>query len=287
MSLISVTTPNNGETADANVVATAFDTIVDDYNGNVDVNNLADNSITTAKMVDANVTSAKLATNAATGNDGWVSTPDTWTYVSVSTFTVPGDKTATYTAGTRLKWTQTTVKYGVVVSSAYGAPNTTVTIAVNTNYTIASAAITLNYYSYCANPQGYTGWFNFVPTLANLAGGTLNYYKYQIVDHTVNLRLKYTLAGAGVSGIPAFTVPATISSAMISNTEIPTFSVIFTDISVGGFPGWLSWESSTTFRLIALNTAGTYMVTAGTSSTVPFTWASGDVISVSLSYEMN
>lgn len=90
--------------------------------------------------------------------NGWINPDETWTYVSASTFTVPGDQTAKYTKGTRLKWTQTTVKYGVVVSSAYTSL-TTVTIAVNTDYTIANDAITNNYYSYMASPQGYPMFF--------------------------------------------------------------------------------------------------------------------------------
>lgn len=99
------------------------------------------------------------------GADGWVDdTAHTWTFATASTFTIAGvDLTTTFTEGTRLKWTQTTVKYGVVVSSTFST-NTTVTIAVNTDHTIANAAISANFYSYAANPQGYPGWFNFAPT---------------------------------------------------------------------------------------------------------------------------
>lgn len=96
--------------------------------------------------------------------DGWLSPGETWTYASASTFTVSGNQTAKYSKGTRLKFTQTTVKYAVVVASSYSAPNTTVTIAVNTDYTIANAAITSPYYSYQAGPQGYPGWFAYTPT---------------------------------------------------------------------------------------------------------------------------
>ncbi len=86
---------------------------------------------------------------------GWTASTDTWVYASASTFTIAGvDRTAIYTKGTRLKFTQTTAKYAVVVSSAFST-NTTVTIAVNNNYTIANAAISANYYSYQASPQGY------------------------------------------------------------------------------------------------------------------------------------
>jgi len=103
------------------------------------------------------------------GNDGWGDANETWTYASASTFTITGDVTAKYPKGTRLKWTQTTIKYGVVVASSYGAPNTTITIAVNTDYTIADAAITLNYYSYQSCPQGYPGWFDITSPVWTVA----------------------------------------------------------------------------------------------------------------------
>lgn len=106
--------------------------------------------------------------------DGWVGANETWTYATAQTFTVSGDVTAKYTKGTRLKFTQTTVKYAVVVGSSYGAPNTTVTILTNTDYTIANAAITSPYYSYM-DPQGYPDYFAIAaPTFdtADIDNGT-------------------------------------------------------------------------------------------------------------------
>lgn len=112
-----------------------------------------------------------LKSQQAFGGDGWNSAGETWTYASASTFTIAGtDVTTKYTKGTRLKFTQTTVKYAVVVSSSFST-DTTVTIAVNTDYTIANAAISANYYSYQANPQGYPGWFNYTTTTAVTGGG--------------------------------------------------------------------------------------------------------------------
>lgn len=104
---------------------------------------------------------------------GWTdASAYTWVYASASTFTIAGvDLTGTFTKGTRLKWTQTTVKYGVVIDSSFST-DTTVTIATNTDYTIANAAISANYYSYQINPQGYPGWFNVVaPTYSGIDDG--------------------------------------------------------------------------------------------------------------------
>jgi hypothetical protein len=106
--------------------------------------------------------------------DGWIASTDTWTYASASTFTISGvDRTAIYTKGTKLKFTQTTAKYAVVVSSAFST-NTTVTIAVNTDYTVANAAITLPYYSYTDMPSDYPAYFNFTPTYTSAGGAFTN-----------------------------------------------------------------------------------------------------------------
>jgi hypothetical protein len=103
--------------------------------------------------------------------DGWIDdTAETWTYASGSgggpaSFTIAGiDLTAKYTPGTRIKLTQTTAKFFVVTSSTFST-NTTVNITGGIDYTLANAAISLNYHSYQQNPQGYPGWFRYTPTI--------------------------------------------------------------------------------------------------------------------------
>lgn len=115
---------------------------------------------------------------ANTNNDGWTSATDTWTYVSAQSFTVSGDQTAKYAKGTRLKFTQSTTKYAFVIASAYSAPNTTVTIATNSDYVIDNARISNPYYSYQDVPQGYPYTFSFSPTLTNgsIGNGTMHGY---------------------------------------------------------------------------------------------------------------
>lgn len=91
--------------------------------------------------------------------DGWIEAGETWTYAAADaptfTFTISGDLTGKYSAGMRIKLTQTTVKYFVITAVSYGAPNTTVTIYGGTDYTLANAAISANYYSTAKAPQGF------------------------------------------------------------------------------------------------------------------------------------
>lgn len=92
--------------------------------------------------------------------DGWIDdTVDTWTYASADaptfTFTVSGDLSEVLTPGTRLKLTQTTVKYFIVTAAVFSSGTTTVTIYGGSDYTLANATISANYYSHIKGPAGF------------------------------------------------------------------------------------------------------------------------------------
>jgi len=92
--------------------------------------------------------------------DGWIAASETWTYVSADgptgVFSVPADVTGKYSAGMRVKYTQTTIKYGIVTAvGAYAAGVTPITIYGGTDYTLANAAITSPYYSPVKAPFGF------------------------------------------------------------------------------------------------------------------------------------
>jgi hypothetical protein len=61
MGIIALTLPTDGTTIDAADVNTPLGIIQTVINGNLDSNNLASNAVSTSKIVDANVTSPKLA----------------------------------------------------------------------------------------------------------------------------------------------------------------------------------------------------------------------------------
>lgn len=159
---------------------------------------------------------------SATGDyipeDGWVAIDDTLTYASATTFTVATDLTATFQKGTKLKLTQTTVKYFYVVSSAYAAPNTTVTVTGGTDYSLVSAAIETPYYSYIENPQGFPDWFNYTPTVTasgsmTIASLVINNASFSIKGKTVflNVRATFTLGGTASTQV-SVTLPVEAAS---------------------------------------------------------------------------
>lgn len=153
-------------------------------------------------------------TAAGVSSDGWVTAADTWTYASATTFTISGiDRTAVFTPGTRLKLTNSTLKYFVVVSSAF-ATNTTVTVTGGADYSLANAAITSPFYSYAANPQGYPGWFTYTPTATGFSATTtlVGYF-------CVNGReCTYQFDVVGTSNATTFTVSLPIAAAAATGT---------------------------------------------------------------------
>lgn len=182
---------------------------------------------------DAGVAKQILQTgDVSISTDGWTLDTDTWVYASASTFTIAGvDKTAIFTPGTRIKFTQTTVKYGIVVSSSFST-NTTVTIAVNNDYTIANAAITLPYYSYQANPQGYPGWFTFTPseTWSNPPTSRTTYARYSVVGRQLTMLFGTQGTANGSNSSANIQITAPINVANFTITRHPMVgSAMWTD----------------------------------------------------------
>lgn len=94
------------------------------------------------------------------GADGWIAAGETWTYVSADgptgIFSVAADVTTKYQPGMRVKYTQTTVKYGIITAvSTFGGGITSITIYGGTDYTLANAAISANSYTYVKAPVGF------------------------------------------------------------------------------------------------------------------------------------
>lgn len=135
--------------------------------------------------------------------DGWISANETWTYASASTITVPTGAASKYKKGDRIKWTQTTVKYGAIVTVA----DTLLTIQVNTDYVVTDAAISANFYSHELNPIGYPGWFAMaaptwtVSTFDDGAGGqpTTNIFRISIKGNTAFVKCQGSGTKAGAN----------------------------------------------------------------------------------------
>ena len=162
------------------------------------------------------------STSGSGSADGWLDdSAETWTYASGSgggtaTFTISGDVHTKYTAGTKVKLTQPTVKYFVVATDAtFGGGNTTVTIMAGTSYTLANAAISVNFHSYEANPQGFPGWFTYVPTFGGFSNTPgISACQFSVEGRTVTFDL--FMSSSGTSNATTFTVGLPFTSSAIS-----------------------------------------------------------------------
>lgn len=232
--------------------------------GVLDEDTMATNSST--KL--ATQQSIKAYVDSKVNTDGWKLSADTWTYASASTFTIAGvDRTATYTKGTRLKFTNSTVKYATVASSSFST-DTTVTIVVNTDYALANAAISSAYYSYELSPQGYPTWFNITPTTSNISGfsSIAGYiYKYKIEGASCTIWLH--IQGTSNSASFAVTVPLT---SITSSTTMDSPAIVLDNGTWQAAVGALGVVSNTTTfpigKTIGSIAGGTYagFTTSGT-----------------------
>lgn len=215
------------------------------------------------------------AVNTVIPNNGWVSPGETWTYASASTFTVSGDKRTTYKKGTKLKWTQSAaVKYGVVVAVSYSSPNTTVTILVNTNWTIANSAITANYYSYVENPGGWNFEFDWTPSWTNLSVGNGTIVSKLSIEGEWaegNINLVYG-STTSITGAVSFAVPVAANGYGGQYSAVGGISMIDTGNALYMGEAVLR-QSLGSIEVRVINASGTYAVWNAISGTVPFTWA--------------
>jgi len=135
-------------------------------------------------------------------NTGWIADTAAWTYASATTLTITGDVTARFPVGTKIKLTQTTVKYFYVVSATYSAPNTTITLTGGSDYSLANAAITIPYYSYQATPQGFPDLFNWTPAVDQNGARTITvvYAKFRIANKAAQVWMRLVITDAGTAG---------------------------------------------------------------------------------------
>lgn len=132
-----------------------------------------------------------VALETAALDGGWIGAGVTWTYASATTITMPGNTTAIYTKGTRLKYTQSsTTKYQVVVSSAYDGltpGTTTVIIIVTTTHPLVIGTITANYYSNLDNPRGFPTWLQYSATLTGFSVNPTSVSKFNVSGDKITL----------------------------------------------------------------------------------------------------
>ena len=225
--------------------------------------------------------STKAYVDNQTWLNGWNLVTETWTRTGNHTFTVAGDLTAKYRKGTKVRYKDGgAYEYGTVISSSYSSPNTTVTLATNTDYVMAEATITDTYISYIENPEGYPQRFTFNVTLSaetnapNL--GTTGTFTgvFEIHGKTVIWQATAQTGGTGISagsGLYVMNLP-------IAQSSSPGFPIV-------GY-GWLYTGSA--FKLFIQDSTRWILTSngAGVGSSNSGISGAGEVISVGGVYQI-
>ena len=198
---------------------------------------------TTAKWNYLGTNDAAFYSSVVALEAGWVPASVTWTYASATThsntntaysgtFTISGDVTAIYKAGTRLKWVQGgTTRYAIVMSSAYSAPNTTVKVFLGTDYQLAATAITVPYISYAKAPPGFPTnpdkWMVYFKNVTNTTQATpsantwYNVGTSNLVIPIGTFDVEYFLGmGQQKNSTTVITISSTLSTANNSESDV-------------------------------------------------------------------
>jgi len=221
---------------------------------------------------------------------GWILDSNTWIYSSATSITVSGkDVTSYFPIGTKIKFTQTTVKYFVVADASYVSD----TILTLTGGTVANATINDFYYSHAmvANGALDTGgvWLDWTPTWTALTtnpvlgdGSLVGRYsvvgKICFVDITLIMG-STTTYGSGEWRISLPFAPATRAL----STHSSYGSGYINDVSTGANIENISVRTNSVNRYInRFYYPGGFNIT----STTPITWAVNDWLAYSLAYEI-
>lgn len=138
-----------------------------------------------------------------------------------------------------------------------------------------------------AQPIAYT------PTWTNLTvGSAVQLWTYTVAAGMVTVAGYITLgAGSSVGAGPYMTLPlpanGLITGAPSSGNNQVLGTAYMEDAGVSFYDGKMLTLVSggvVYVKYVALNTAGTYSVMANITSTVPFTWASGDYLTATYTY---
>jgi len=178
---------------------------------------------------------------------GWVNLGLSATYVSATSFTVVGDYVSYFALGTKIKLTNSTIKYGYILSATYSAPNTTINLIPNTSYSLANAAITDVKISY-ASPPDFPGYLTWTPSIvAVTVVGTPTYLgRFKItqsrlyfwISMSATTSIATTAGSSQCNNLPVFgNYP---SNSLTSNSGGVGVGIGWIDPSVAKvyFPGW-------------------------------------------------
>lgn len=131
-------------------------------------------------------------------------------------------------------------------------------------------------------------WSSWTPTWTNQTlGASTVVAKYQRVGKLIVARLNIILgAGFNVTGSIIFSLPVNRAAFAGTSGLTPIGHCRLFDTSAPATLEGVVISTAVGTALVAVHdSSGTYLVATGTGATVPFTWATGDEVSLQICYE--
>lgn len=129
------------------------------------------------------------------------------------------------------------------------------------------------------------GWQTWTPTFTAItigAGTTIS--RFTRMGRTIRYQLSFTLgAGSAIASGPDFTLPTAPAAFYLNDTTFGVGTLLDTNTNV--YPALMNFRTGNTIRWRAMLASGTHVSHAEVTSTVPFTWGSGDTLSAEGTYE--
>lgn len=137
-----------------------------------------------------------------------------------------------------------------------------------------------------AFPLGVAAWTSWTPTLTNITVGSgTSVGAYQRVGRTIHYRWKFTYgAGSAVGTGPTFTLP--VAPAAFYTANFPMHNAVhMLDSGTTVFRGTTEFSSGSTVTILAAGAGASVVDRVSITSSVPMTWATGDTIMITGTYE--
>lgn len=212
-----------------------------------------------------------------TTDSGWILGCDTWLYDSAESFKIAGkDVSALFEGGVKIRLKQGgAYKYFYSIGAVYGT-DTVVSVAGGSDYTIANAAITDNYYSYSSNPQGFPEWFNYTPVFTGFSVDPTNIVsRFKIQGRTCTVLHREVTAGTSNSS--SFFVTAPVEAATITNA-------VWGGAMFGADDNGIAFTTATK---VIINSGASYFILYSNMASLGWNTANGKRANFMISYEIS
>lgn len=130
-----------------------------------------------------------------------------------------------------------------------------------------------------------TAWTSYTPTWTNLTvGNGTSDFKYKQIGKTVHVIGRFQFGSTSSMGTdPQMSLPVTSVS---YHSTVPLGTGTLQDSGTNTFGGYIRPNNTTSVIFTYLSVSGSYIAASSTpTSTLPFTWTTGDALTVNITYE--